>query len=162
MSFALIAALAENDVIGHAGGLPWHLPDDLRHFKRLTRGHTLLMGRKTFESLGGRPLPQRRHLILSRDPEFRPREVEVFADLETALRATSEAELIFAAGGAPIFAATLPLVRELFLTRIHARPKGDTFFPPLDLTPFERLSSELHPSDERHEHAFTFEHYRRQ
>lgn len=178
----IVVAMAENGVIGRDGDLPWHLPDDLRHFQRLTTGHVLLMGRKTWESLGGRPLPRRHHLVLSRDPSFAPAvedldAVEVFADLPSALERGAELipwrgdgndedgdddRRLFAIGGEAVFRAALPLVRDLHLTRVHAEPEGDVCFPALDLRHFRKVEEERHPADERHEHAFTIEHWRRE
>ncbi len=158
----LIAALAEkNRVIGHRGHLPWHLPEDLRRFKRLTMGHPLLMGRKTFNSLleqFGGPLPGRRHLVLSRTqvyPEMT--DVEVYPDLEAALNAVQDVPILFVAGGADIYAQFLPRADRLELTLVEGDYEGDVFFPPYKhlIGPvFEEVTVETHP-------GFRFVTYRR-
>lgn len=134
---ALILARADNGVIGRAGGLPWHLSGDLKFFKARTLGKPVVMGRKTYQSIG-RPLPGRPNLVVTRDAAFRPKGVEVFADVEAALdraRALAVqlgAEEIMVIGGGEIYALTLPLARRIYLTEVHARPEGDTTFPDLD------------------------------
>lgn len=158
---SLILALAKNRVIGRDNDLPWHLPRDLQHFKRLTTGHTLLMGRRTWESIG-RPLPKRRSLVLSRNPAFDAVGAEVFPDLTSALDATTADEQVFVIGGASLFAEALPLADRLLLTRIHAEVEGDVRCPDLGLDAFRRLEHEDHPADERNVHAMTFETWRRE
>jgi dihydrofolate reductase len=154
---SLVAALAENGVIGRDGDLPWHLPADLRRFKRLTTGGVLLMGRRTWDSIG-RPLPRRRSLVLSRDPHFHPEGAEVFPTLEAALEAAG-AEEVFVVGGAAVYAATLPRASRLYLTHVHTRAEGDVYFPSFAAEDFELLEEEHHPADPRHAHAFTFSTY---
>ncbi len=158
-SLSLILARADNGVIGRQNALPWHLPDDLKHFKRLTLDHAILMGRKTWQSIG-RPLPRRRSLVLSREPQLRLEGAEVFADVASALAAV-ETSPIFVIGGAALFAETLPMAKDLHLTRVHAAVDGDVVMEPLDLTAWQRLSAEPHPQDVRHAHPFSIEHWRR-
>ena len=127
ISWIAVAAMARNRVIGRAGALPWHLPGDLKFFKKLTSGGTVLMGRKTFESIG-RPLPNRRNLILSRsgiDPEG----VEVFSSMDDLTPQLSPGERVFVIGGAEIYRLTLDLWTEVYLTRVNREEWGDTFFP---------------------------------
>lgn len=157
---SLILALADNRVIGRDNDLPWHLPRDLKRFKRLTTGHTLVMGRKTWDSIG-RPLPRRRSLVLSRDPSFEAPGAEVFADLASALAATVAGEQVFVIGGASLFAEALPRADRLELTWIHAEVEGDVRCPPLALEDFSLIGEEHHPADERHAHAMTFETWQR-
>ncbi|WP_322996936.1 dihydrofolate reductase [Castellaniella sp.] len=126
----LVVAYTDNRIIGHDGGMPWHLPGDLAHFKRSTLGHPILMGRKTWLSLG-RPLPGRRNLVLTRDAEFKATGAECFGSLETALATCPEAECVCVIGGEQIFKLALPLADELIATEIHAQINGDTWFPPL-------------------------------
>ena len=134
---ALILARADNGVIGRAGGLPWHLSGDLKFFKAQTLGKPVIMGRKTFQSIG-RPLPGRPNLVVTRDPAFRPPGVEIFADVDAALARAQDlaiesgAEEVMVIGGGQIYDLTLPLARRIYLTEVHARPAGDTFFPDLD------------------------------
>ena len=126
----LVVAYTDNRVIGRDGGMPWHLPGDLAHFKRNTLGHPILMGRKTWLSLG-RPLPGRRNLVLTRDASFEAAGAECFASLDAALAACRDAERICVIGGEQIFRLALPLADELIATEIHARIDGDTWFPEL-------------------------------
>jgi dihydrofolate reductase len=130
MRVTLIVAVAENGVIGRDGTLPWRLPADLAFFKRVTIGHHIVMGRRTFESLG-RVLPGRPHLVLSRDPAFRRDDVVVLPDLATAIahaEKAGETEL-FVIGGASVYEAALAHADRILLTRVHARPEGDVLFP---------------------------------
>jgi dihydrofolate reductase len=115
-------------VIGLDGGMPWHLPGDLAHFKRSTMGHPIIMGRKTWASLG-RPLPGRRNLVLSRDTGFSAPGAEVFPSLEAALAACAQVERVCVIGGEQVFRLALPLADELIATEIHADLEGDTWFP---------------------------------
>lgn len=156
MRVSLIAAVAENGTIGRDGSLPWHLPDDLKRFRALTTGHHVIMGRRTFESIG-RPLPQRTSLVISRDPRLRIDGARVLPSVEAALqhaRAAGEKEA-FVIGGASIYAAALPIADRLYLTKIAARVDGDAFFPPIDEGDWTLQSSESHAADDRHAHAFS-------
>ncbi|HMZ92826.1 MAG TPA: dihydrofolate reductase, partial [Pseudomonadales bacterium] len=134
---ALIAAMANNRVIGRDNQLPWHIAEDLRFFKRMTLGKPLIMGRNTFESLG-RPLPGRPHIVISRNPDYQPAGVERAATLEAAIaRATelaraSSADEIMVIGGAQVYAAALPYARRIYLTLVDAEVAGDTHFPAID------------------------------
>lgn len=128
---SLIAALARNRVIGRAGALPWHLPEDLRRFKALTLGHPLIMGRRTWESIG-RPLPGRRNLVVTRQAGFVAPGAEVFHDLRAALEAVAGASEVFVIGGGEVYAAALPLADRLHLTELHADVEGDALFPRVD------------------------------
>jgi dihydrofolate reductase len=157
---SLIVAMSENGVIGRDGGLPWHLPDDLKRFKRLTMGHVLIMGRRTFASVG-RPLPGRRTIVLSHDPAYRPAGVETAPSLEAAITLARGASEVFVAGGADVYRAALPTADRLYLTLVHTHLAGDAHFPPLDLDAWELDEEVRHPADERHAHAFTFRRYRR-
>lgn len=160
MIVALIVAMAENRVIGRAGGLPWHLPKDLRHFKRLTVDHTVIMGRKTFEEIK-QPLANRRNVAISRDPSFQPRGVTVVPSLEEALALGATEDAVFVIGGGEIFRLALPRADRLYLTLVHAKVEGDTFFPPFDLTAWALEEEEDHPADDKHAYAYTFKTYSR-
>ena len=127
---SLIAAMAENRVIGIKETIPWHIPSDLAHFRQLTTGHPVIMGRTTFASIG-RPLPGRRNLVLSRTPGFQAEGIEVLASLEEALAACAEADEIFICGGEEIYRTALPLVDRIYLTIVHQEYEGDRFFPPI-------------------------------
>ncbi|MFM7737089.1 MAG: dihydrofolate reductase [Alphaproteobacteria bacterium] len=159
MRITLVASVADNGVIGRDGTLPWRLPADLRRFRELTTGHHVVMGRRTWESIG-RPLPDRTNVVLSRDPGFRPggEGVVVVASLEDAIaraRAAGESEL-FVIGGAEVYAAALPLADRIELTRVAARVEGDVVFPPLEPAGWREGAPVHHAADERHEHAFEF------
>ncbi len=167
MKISLLLAMAENRVIGLGGNppfdLPWHLPADLKHFKRLTVGHVIIMGRKTWESIG-RPLPRRRSVVITRNSEYRVdhSRVTVVGCLDDALAAVAGEDEVFVVGGAEIFALALPRADRLYLTRVHADIKGDVLMPAAALPEssrdvWELLEAERHEADERHAHAFTFE-----
>jgi len=160
MTLAVIAAVARNGVIGRTGALPWHLSADLKRFKSLTTGHPIIMGRKTYASIG-RPLPNRRSLVVTRDRSFRAEGVEVVHGLEEALEATRHADQRFVIGGAAIFTEALPLATELYLTRVHADVDGDVFFPAFDASEWELVEEERHAADEKNDYAMTFQVYRR-
>ncbi len=152
---SLLVAATENDVIGRDLGLPWHLPDDLKHFKALTLGKPVLMGRRTFESIG-RPLPGRTNLVLTRATDWSVPGVMVVADLDAAVRAAGSAPELVVAGGAQVYALALPRATRIHLTRIHAIIAGDTRLPELDLGDWIELSRQLHPVDARHPYAMSF------
>lgn len=160
MTLCVIAAVSENGVIGREGDLPWHLPDDLKRFKQLTLGHPMVMGRRTYESIG-RPLPGRASVVLTRNPAFAPEGVTVVHSWEAALAACAGAERAFVIGGGALFQEALPRCRLLFLTRVHAEVHGDTFFPPDALDGFRLVREDRHEGDARHAHAFTFLDYER-
>jgi dihydrofolate reductase len=124
----LVAAVAENGVIGRGGGLPWRLPDDLRHFQRLTQGHTVIMGRRTFDEIRA-PLRGRRNIVVSRNPGFRADDVAVARSLEEALALARGEEEVFVVGGGEVYAQALPLATRMYLTHVHAAVGGDTRFP---------------------------------
>jgi dihydrofolate reductase len=151
---SLIVAVAENGVIGARGALPWRLPDELAHFKRTTLGKPVLMGRRTYESLG-RPLPGRANVVVSRDPKFSTHGAQVARDLDEAIGMHAAAPEQFVIGGASLYAEALPRAERIYLTRVHARPSGDVSFPELASGEWgESLVSE-HPADARHAHAFS-------
>lgn len=129
---SLIAAVARNGVIGRDNALPWHLPEDLKHFRTLTIGHPVIMGRRTYQSIG-RPLPGRRNMIISRDPRFRADGCETFPSLERALEACAHTtDEVFIIGGAQLYAHALPAAQRLYLTEIDRDVPGDTCFPSFD------------------------------
>ena len=127
----LVVAVADNGVIGHAGGMPWHAPEDLKHFRRVTMGKPVVMGRRTWESIG-RPLPGRRNIVLTRNAGWQAPGAVRVADMDGALAAADGANEIMVIGGAEIFAQSLPLATRAEITRLHVSPPGDTFWTPLD------------------------------
>jgi dihydrofolate reductase len=149
----LVAALARNRVIGRAGGLPWRLPDDLRHFKELTTGGVVVMGRRTWESLG-RPLPNRRNRVVSRQPGFVATGAEVYADL--ALTPTTPGQAVYVIGGGDLYQATLPLATHLELTTIEAEVEGDVWFPAWNPREWVETAVRPHAADARHAWPFVF------
>ena len=137
----LIVAWAHGRVIGRGGTLPWHLPEDLRHFKRTTLGHPIVMGRRTWDSVG-RPLPGRRSIVVTRNPGWSAPGCETASGLAQALAMCEGADEAFVIGGAELFAQALPLAQRLFVTEIDADFEGDTFFPPIDLAAWRETSRE--------------------
>lgn len=157
---AIIVAVAENGVIGRDGRLPWHLPDELQYFKRLTLGHTVVMGRKTWESIG-KALPKRRNIVLSRQGVEAPGAI-VLPGWEALAALPEDEPPTFVIGGVSLFAEALPQAGDLYLTRVHASPEGDTFLPEISFAEWELQPEKIHHErDERHEYAFTCEHWRR-
>jgi dihydrofolate reductase len=151
---SLIVACDENRLIGRGGSLPWRLPNDLKHFKALTLDKIVLMGRKTWDSLG-RPLPQRDNWVLTRDPDFSPAGCRVFHRLDQAMAAHAAGELMVI-GGAELYRQTLPLAQRIYLTQVHAREQGDTWLPDFSGFSFSEFASEHHPADERHAYPYSF------
>ncbi len=150
---SLIAAVASNRVIGARGALPWHLPRDLAHFKRTTLGKTVIMGRKTHQSIAAK-LPNRQNLVVTSNPHVVAEGCKPVPSLEAALEAATNSEKIII-GGATLYAEALPLAETLYLTRVHAEIEGDTYFPDFDLSEWQEALSKYFPSDDRHAHAFT-------
>jgi dihydrofolate reductase len=151
---SLVVAMDENRLIGVDGGLPWKLSNDLKHFKRLTVGKIVLMGRKTWQSLG-RPLPERENWVLTRDASFSPPGARAFTRIDDALAAAGDRELMVI-GGAELYRQTLRVADRIFLTRVHAKLEGDTWFPELDAAQWRESAREDHPADDRHAHAYSF------
>lgn len=145
MRVTIIVARDLNGVIGAGGKLPWHLPEDLAHFKRVTMGHPILMGRRTWESIG-RALPGRRNLVVSRDAGFSAAGAEVHPSPQAALAACAGAEEVFVIGGAQVYAALLGLTDRVILTEVHASLTGDTHFPKLDLHDWREISRQSYPA----------------
>jgi len=155
MKLSLVVAVAENDVIGKKGVmLPWRLSADLQHFRELTTGAPIIMGRTTYETIG-RPLPGRLNIILTRDANFTAEGCTVVHSLADALSAAHNAPEAFVIGGGSIYDLALPEVTTMYLTRVHARPEGDVFFR---YNPAEWREEKLgeHPADEKNEHSCTF------
>ena len=152
---SLIVAMAQNGVIGRDNALPWRLSADLQRFKATTLGKPILMGRKTFESIG-RALPGRLNLVLTRDPDWSaPGAVAVHSVAEALAQAAAAEELVVI-GGAEIFQLVMSCARRIYLTRVHAQVPGDTFFPQFDPAQWVGVEAGTHPADERNTYAMTF------
>jgi dihydrofolate reductase len=162
MTVSLIVAVSSNGVIGRDGGLPWHLPADLKHFKRTTMGHHLIIGRRTWEEVG-EPLPGRTMVVVTRSRRFAPEGAQVVRSVERALELAAEDEEPFIGGGSQIYRIALArdLVDRIYLTRIHAEVEGDTFFPDFDLEEWKLVSEEHHEADDRNEFDYSFLVYER-
>jgi dihydrofolate reductase len=152
---AMVAAMGENRVIGSRNALPWRLPADLKHFKRLTLGKPVVMGRTTFESIG-RPLPGRRNIIISGDRGYQASGCEVVTSPEEALHRTQDVPEIMVIGGASLYAQMLPRASRLYLTFVHGHFDGDAFFPPWDDNEWQEVSREAHEADAENPHAHSF------
>jgi len=158
---SLIAAVAANGAIGRAGGLPWHLPPELARFKRLTVVHTLLMGRRTFESIGGRPLPGRTTVVVTRNPAFPATPGVVAAPTVAEAIAVAPGPEVFVAGGSGVYRDALPLADRLCITWIDRDFPGDTFFPDVDWSAWRLVDEERHPAGDGAPFAYRFATYER-
>src|SRR5690606_27238751 len=151
----LIAAAAENNALGKNNQLLWHLPDDFKRFKAQTTGHHIIMGRKTFESFP-KPLPNRTHVIVSRQDYDAPDGCIVVDSIEKAIAGCPKNEDSFVIGGGEIYRLAMPLADKIDLTRVHTTIEADTFFPEINPLEWRLLNSEFHPKDQRHAYDFTF------
>ena len=159
----MIAAAGEDNSLGKDNDLLWHLPDDFKRFKHLTTGHPIIMGRKTYETFP-KPLPNRTHIIITRDRDFKVEfeECVIVHSLPDALNLCRKEPLSYIIGGGEIYAQGEKFSNKIELTRVHASfEDADTFFPEIDLKNWELISEEYHPTDERHQYAFTYLTYMR-
>jgi dihydrofolate reductase len=162
MIVSIIVVVGKNNEIGKGNQLLCHLPADLKHFKEITLGHTILMGRKTFDSLPKGALPNRRNIVVSRNPGLSLEGAEVYASLDHALIKLIDEEEVFIIGGAQIYAQTLPFADKLYLTKIHSDfPEADVFFPPVHYQEWQEISRETFSSDEKNPYSFSFIEYER-
>lgn len=152
-----IAAAGENRVIGKDNKMPWHLPADLKHFKTLTSGHPVLMGRKTYESIG-KPLPNRTNIIMTRDMNYSAPDCIIVTSVETAVSMASELDMdeIFVIGGAEVYRQLLPQIQRVYLTEIHHQFEGDAYFPELNTQEWKEVSRERHAADEKNQYEYSF------
>lgn len=157
---SLIAAMAKHRVIGVNNGMPWHLPADLRHFKELTWGKSVVMGRQTYLSLG-KPLPGRRNIVLTRDVHFSAPGCELVHAWSQVETLCAEEEEVMVIGGQMLYEQTLPLAKRLYLTEIDLVVEGDRFFPPCDENQWQLMSSESCEADAKNPYAYRFLEYRR-
>ncbi len=154
----IIAAVAENNVIGKNNELIWHLSDDLKHFKSLTNGHHVIMGRKTFQSMP-KALPNRTNVVISRQPDFTAENITVVRSLEEALKVAKDDPQPFVIGGGEIYKEALQYADRIELTRVHHEFEGDTFFPEINLQRWKEVDATFHPKDEKHAYDFTFQRF---
>jgi dihydrofolate reductase len=154
MIVSQIAAMSENHVIGKDNQLLWHLPNDLRHFKNTTSGHTVIMGRKTFDSVG-KPLPKRRNIVITRKP-VTIEGCEVVGSVEAALALCKDEQEVFIVGGGEIYKLSLNLTDRIYLTVIHKAFEGDSFFPELDKKEWKEVSREDHQPDDKNSLPYSF------
>ena len=156
----LIAAVAQNNALGKDNQLLWHLPDDFKRFKNVTSGHYIIMGRKTFESFP-KPLPNRIHVIITRQKDYSPEGCIVADSLPKAIAVCPKDEETFIIGGGEIYKQSIEMADKLDITKVHQTFEADTFFPEIDLAKWKLVSSEFHSKDEKHQFDFTFETYLR-
>lgn len=160
----LIAAIDQKNTLGADNDLIWNLPDDMKHFVRSTKGHAVIMGRKTFESIDSKPLPKRHNVVITRQPDFTSMydSVSIVNSLEEALELVKEDEQPFCVGGAQIYKLALPHAKRLEITHIHhSFEGGDAYFPEIDLNVWKKVNEEYHPMDENHAQDFTITRYER-
>ena len=160
MKLSLIVAMSQNRVIGRAGRLPWHLPADMKWFRRKTLGHPVIMGRKSFESLDS-PLPKRRNIVLTRNRAFTAAGVEVVHSLDDALALVAREKEVFVIGGEQVYRLALARADRIYLTLIHADIEGDAHFPEFDSARWHATIVDRHEPDDRHPYAMTFYRYDR-
>lgn len=161
MSISIIVAASENDVIGTNNTLPWHLPADLKYFRQLTTGHTIIMGRKTYESIG-RPLPNRRNIVISQNPQFKAAGIEIIHQLDDLQKLINPDEESFIIGGDLIYQQSMNLADKIYLTRVHTMIQdGSAFFEKPNPDVWEKTSSKFHLADEKNPFDYTFEVYQK-
>lgn len=151
----LVVARAKNGVIGRGNQLPWHLPDDLKYFKRLTTGLPILMGRRTWDSIG-RPLPGRQNIVLTQRRDFAPAGATVVHTLAAAIEVAGAVEALRVIGGAEVYRLCLPRATVVYLTEIDAEVEGDVYLPALEAQQWQERAREAHPADARHAYPFAF------
>lgn len=157
MTISIIVAVAENRVIGNKNAIPWHLPADFKYFKETTLGKTIVMGLNTFNSIGGKPLPGRKHIILTNDPNFvAPQDCVAARSIEEVVALGKDVPELMICGGASVYKQFLPMADKLYLTYVHASPEGDTFFPEINMSEWKQASREDHKADEKNSFDYSF------
>lgn len=156
MKVSMIVAVSANNVIGAAGGLPWHLSDDLKHFKQITMGKPMIMGRATWESIG-KALPGRLSIVLTRQKNYRAKGAEVVTTVKAALKAAGDADEVMIIGGGKVYEEFLPMTDRIYLTRLHADIEGDTFLPALNEDEWRIVSSRPLPADDERPFSISFQ-----
>jgi len=155
MNLSIIVAKATNNVIGNNNTLIWHLPSDLKYFKKLTTGNTIIMGRKTFDSIG-KPLPNRRNVIITRNSNLKIEGCEVVNSLEEAIQLSSSDENVFIVGGADIYRQSMTMAQTLYVTEVHAEFNGDSYFPEIEPSKWIEIKREDHNADEKNSLDYSF------
>ena len=155
MRISAICAMSENRVIGKNNQLPWHLPADLLHFKKITMGKPILMGRKTYESIG-RPLPGRINIIMTHHTHYQATGCVIAQSIEKALAAAKEYDELFIIGGATLYQALMPLTQRIYMTKIYEHIEGDTYFPALNPQEWKQIECIDHPADIKNPHRYSF------
>lgn len=154
---SMIAATAENRVIGNKNTIPWHLPADFKYFKEATLGKTIVMGLNTFNSIGGKPLPGRKHIILNNDPNYAPPlDCVVAHSIEEVLEMAKGVPELMICGGASVYRQFLPLSQKLYLTYVKASPEGDTYFPEVNPAEWKEISRQDHKADDKNSFDYSF------
>ncbi|QYJ69442.1 dihydrofolate reductase [Flavobacterium litorale] len=157
MIITLIAAAAENNALGKDNNLVWHLPNDFKRFKKLTTGHTIIMGRKTLESMNG-PLPNRTNVVITRQKDYTYESCTIVHSLDEALaKCNQEEEEVFIIGGGEIYKQAIDKADKIELTRVHTTAEADTYFPEIDTKKWQLTNEEYHPKDEKHKLDFTYQ-----
>lgn len=154
----IIAAAGENNELGKDNQLVWHLPDDFKRFKKMTTGHYIIMGRKTFESFPA-PLPNRTHVIISRNKKFKADGCIIVDSVDSAFKISENEPIVFIIGGGEIYKQSISKADTIELTRVHHSFNADTFFPEINSSIWECIKKEYHPADEKHAFDFTYETY---
>lgn len=155
MMITIVAAAAENNALGKDNDLIWRLPDDFKRFKALTSYHHIIMGRKTFESFP-KPLPNRKHVVITRQENYKNEAIEVVHSLEEAIQFSSTEDQVFIIGGGEIYKQALPFANKIELTRVHGEFEADAFFPEIDEGKWDLVNSEFHDKDEKHKYSFSY------
>lgn len=155
MKISVIAAMDKNQVIGYNHQLPWHLPADLQHFKQVTLGKPVIMGRKTFTSIG-KPLPKRHNIVVTHNREFMAEGATIVHSIEDAFKAGGDVEEVMVIGGSTIFQSVMARADQMFLTIIDAHLKGDCYFPPWDKKQWQTIEQQFYPADPQNPYSFTF------
>ncbi|PJJ10591.1 dihydrofolate reductase [Flavobacterium sp. 1] len=152
----MIAAVAENNALGKNNELVWHLPNDFKRFKAITTGHHIIMGRKTFESFP-KPLPNRTHVIITRQKDYNPKDCIVVDSIEKALAVCPENETSFIIGGGEIYNLGIPFADQLEITKVHHSFEADAFFPEINSDDWKEVQKEFNPIDDKHQFAYTYQ-----
>jgi dihydrofolate reductase len=162
VSISLVVAAATNNAIGKDGAMPWHLPNDMKHFKNVTWGMPVVMGRKTFESLG-KPLPGRKNIVISRQPGWKAEGTVAVQKIEDALFVAQQADVneVMVIGGGEIYKALFARAKRIYLTRVEAEPEADTFFPVIDAKEWHLVSQKNHEADEKNAFNYSFQTWER-